>query len=108
MEYLFWIVAIIIIWAVISAGLRKAKYNRMLEKYGDSTIAQRIIDRTMWQGQTEEQLIDSLGLPSVKDSSVLKTKTKDTWKYHQEGANRFALRIIVENGLVVGWKQKGD
>ncbi|PKN66998.1 MAG: DUF2845 domain-containing protein, partial [Deltaproteobacteria bacterium HGW-Deltaproteobacteria-10] len=38
--------------------------------------------------------------------AVLKTKTKKTWKYHQQGTNRFGLRVTVENGYVVGWDKK--
>ena len=59
-----------------------------------------------WQGQTEEQLLDSLGKPKDIDQKVLKTKTKEIWKYNETGKNRYALKITLENGKVVGWDQK--
>jgi hypothetical protein len=36
----------------------------------------------------------------------MKTKTKEVWKYHQRGANRYGLKITLENGRVVGWENK--
>jgi hypothetical protein len=59
-----------------------------------------------WQGQTQEQLLDSLGRPADTDTKVLKTKTKEIWKYNRVGKNRFGLRVTVENGVVVGWDKK--
>jgi hypothetical protein len=47
-----------------------------------------------------------LGNPLDVDQKVLKTKKKEVWKYQPKGANRYALRVILENGLVVGWEQK--
>ena len=41
------------------------------------------------------------------DNKVLKTKTKDIWKYNRTGTNRYGLRITVENDIVVGWDKKG-
>lgn len=112
MEWLAWIIGIAIAWKVVATYFaekrRKERIAFLMSKYGDEKIVDMIMERTMWQGQTEEQLRDSLGNPAAMDASVLKTKTKDVWKYHREGRNRFALRVIVENGLVVGWKQKGD
>jgi hypothetical protein len=40
------------------------------------------------------------------DETVLKKNSRQTWKYGQTGVNRFALRINVENGVVVGWAEK--
>lgn len=75
-------------------------------KYRDPGIVNMIMNRMLWQGQTTEQLRDSLGNPEDVDEKVLKTKTKHIWKYHQTGRNRFGLKITVENNVVVGWDKK--
>jgi hypothetical protein len=59
-----------------------------------------------WQGQSKEQLLDSLGRPADIDQKVMKTKVKEIWKYNQMGVNRFGLRISIENNVVIGWDQK--
>ena len=54
-----------------------------------------------------EQLLDSIGRPIDRDQRVLKTKTKETWKYHPSGRNRYRLRVMLEDDVVVGWEKKG-
>lgn len=79
----------IVAWVLISRLLKKKRRAALLEKYGDEKIVDMIMRRMFWQGQTEPQLIDSLGQPADIDKKVYKAKTKDTWKYHQTGKNRF-------------------
>ena len=55
---------------------------------------------------TEGMLIDSWGRPEETDGKNSKTKIKKTLKYGRTGKNRFANRVTVEDGLVVGWEQK--
>lgn len=62
--------------------------------------------RLIWQGMTEEQLIDSWGKPVAKDHRIYKTKISETFKYNQIGKNRFGSRVRLERGIVVGWEQK--
>ncbi|WP_202593987.1 MULTISPECIES: hypothetical protein [Geobacter] len=90
------------------ASLREAEQRRLAltAKYADPLLIEKIMSRHFWQGQTEEQLRDSLGHPYDIDERVLKTKSKQIWKYHPMGRNRFGLRITLENGLVVGWDDK--
>ena len=85
---------------------RKAREDRIYQKYGHNEIAERIIKGTIWVGETSEQLMDSLGNPIDIDESVLKTKKKEVWKYCQKSANRFGYRIKLENSIVVGWDEK--
>jgi hypothetical protein len=54
--------------------LAQARHDELLAKYGDEKVVQAIIDRSYWQGQTMEQLRDSLGHPEDIDQKVLKTK----------------------------------
>jgi hypothetical protein len=97
---------VVVFAAIVSAHNKRKRREALMRKYGDAEIVDRIMDHRFWQGQTTEQLMDSLGRPADIDEKVFKTKTKQTWKYSPTGKNRFALRITVENGLVVGWDQK--
>ena len=83
---------------------RAAERQRLVDKYGDE-IADRILAHTIWQGMTEEQLLESWGAPADRDREIRKTTTKETWKYRQTGRNRFSNRVFLENGVVIGWKQ---
>ena len=77
-----------------------------MSKYGDSHLVEKLMAKSIWQGQTEGQLIDSIGKPLDIDQKVLKTKVKETWKYDRSGKNRYNLKVVFENGLVVGWDKK--
>jgi uncharacterized protein len=81
-----------------------ARRKRMLiAKYGDADAA-RILAGQVWQGMTEEQLVDSWGRPIEIGSEVTRTKKKEIWKYGQTGKNRFKERVTLENGVVSGWR----
>lgn len=88
---------------VAEAEQRKAA---LIEKYHDESIVDKILSRTIWVGETEEQLRDSLGPPVDIDEKVLKTKKKSTWKYFPAGGKKFKLRVTLDNGVVVGWDEK--
>jgi uncharacterized protein len=81
-----------------------AERQRLVAKYG-AEIADRILAGVIWQGMTEEQLLESRGSPVDKDYEVRKSTRKETWKYGQVGKNRFSNRVFLENGIVTGWKQ---
>jgi hypothetical protein len=76
------------------------------EKYKKDEIVDRILNREFWTGQSEDQLQDSLGQAHAIDKQVLKTKRKETWKYHEIKKGQFQLKIVLENGKVVAWDQK--
>jgi len=84
----------------------KRRRQELLEKYGDESVVERIMNRIIWQGMSQEQLIDSWGRPVAKDQKVYKTKIAETFKYNQTGKNQFKDRVLLENGFVVGWKQR--
>lgn len=85
---------------------RKRRFDRLMAKYGDLSIVQRIMAAKMWQGMTEEMLVDSWGLPVDRDVEVYKTRTTEVWKYRQTGRNRFKSRVTVQNGVVVGYRER--
>ncbi|MFM5537023.1 hypothetical protein ACET8U_06715 [Aeromonas veronii] len=85
---------------------KKQRLEYLRNKYKSEELVQNIYHRYFWVGQTSAQLLDSLGKPAAVDNMVMKTKVKDVWKYNKRGANRYALRITIENGFVVGWEKK--
>lgn len=102
------VVVVVIIGLVIAsrANKRRKRLEALRRKYPEE-IVQRILGGQIWQGQTEEQLIDAIGSPAEVDTKVLKTMQREIWKYGRISAKRFRLRITVENGMVAGWDQKG-
>lgn len=106
MELIVILVLAVAAWLFISSYNKKKRREELIKKYGDAEIVTRIMKKMFWQGQTQEQLRDSLGRPLDTDEKVLKTKTKEVWKYNRVGKNRYGLRITLENGIVVGWDQK--
>ena len=103
-------IAIIVMFIVLKAiddnrAIQERKQS-IHQKYGYTEIADRIINKNIWVGETSEQLLDSLGQPLDIDQKVFKTKTKEIWKYYRYGINRYGLRMIIENDVVVGWDKK--
>jgi|SRR5208283_203981 len=92
------------IWFKISQSKARLAYLR--DKYKDEAIVHRIIRHLFWEGQTSEQLVDSLGNPASVDHKMLKTRKREIWKYDRQGVNRYALRITLDEDTVVGWDQK--
>ena len=68
--------------------------------------ANAIMAGQVWVGMPADMLLESKGRPVDTESKVLKTKSKETWKYQQFGKGRYALRVFLENGVVVGWDDK--
>ena len=97
-----------IIVAVVLFNIHQNRKRRadLLAKKGDQSIEDRIMNKKIWQGMSEMQLIDSWGIPVEKGQKLYKTKASEVFKYNQTGKNRFASRVRVENGIVVGWEQK--
>ena len=89
------IAALIALTALIAAfsfwGYRQRR-KHLIEKYGDAEIARRLMKGIIWQGETRAQLLESLGKPVDTDEKVLKTKTKEIWKYRRTARNRFVSK----------------
>ena len=97
------VIALVFLYKLSQKRKRRAE---LMEKYQDDEIVQSIMNRSFWQGQTSEQLRDSLGNPVDIDEKILKTKKKEIWKYNPQGGNRFGLRITLDDDVVIGWEQK--
>ena len=95
---------IIVICACVVAfllyrAIKKKKRVRYLEqKYVNKRKVEKIINGDIWQGETAEQLVDSIGNPDVIDDTLLKTQKKVVWKYGRRGAKSYNL--IVRNELI--------
>jgi len=111
-ESVGWVFFVILVVAVIGLVIwyqlvkNKKRGEELMEKYQDSELVEALMSRSFWQGQTSEQLTDSLGPPQDIDQKILKTKKKEVWKYNHQGGNRYGLRITLDDDKVVGWDQK--
>lgn len=105
---MWWIYLIVILLIIVFIAyvLLKIKRKRLMEKYMDKELVDRIMQGHIWLEQTEEQLKDSIGKPIAIDNKVMKTRHREVWKYDQTGKNRFALRITLDDGIVVAWDKK--
>lgn len=79
----------------------------LIAKYGSPDEADRIMNQQIWAGMTSDQLIDSVGKPEGIDQAVTVRKTREVWKYHKFGENRYRNRVTVEQGRVTAWTAKG-
>lgn len=77
----------------------------LLERFSEEDV-DRIMNQVLWKGETAEMLIESIGRPLSIDQKVLKTRVKEVWKYAQLGHRRYATRITLEDGVVIGWDVK--
>ena len=100
------VLGVILLLAIREDSRRRARIQALRDKYPEDVV-QRILAGQIWQGQTEDQLVDTLGRPVEVDRKILKTMRREIWKYKQTSAQRFGLRITVENGYVSGWDHKG-
>lgn len=104
------LIACLVVWDRRKGGelvvqQRSDRLAALTARFG-AAVAERIMAGEVWQGQTEEQLQEALGAPAAVNERVLKTKTKHVWKYHAIAANRYALHVMLEDGVVVGWEDK--
>lgn len=100
------VVAIIALYIWYRSVQTKKRRETLMDKYQDSSLVEKLMEKSFWQGQTSGQLLDSLGRPKDIDEKILKTKKKEVWKYNHQSGNRYGLRITLDNDVVVGWDQK--
>ena len=93
------------VWLKFAKRAKRLAYLR--GKYGDESVVQHIMSKTLWQGETAEQVRDSIGLPSSIDNNLLKTRKREVWKYHPHGRGRYRLRVTLDNDVVIEIKMLG-
>lgn len=105
-EYKGWFIFCIIfsLVMILSSLSEFLKKRYLWNKYHDQDVVEKIYKKQFWQGQTNEQLKDSIGPPSDVDRKVLKTKTKETWKYNEHQKGRYKYKFFLENDEVIGWE----
>jgi hypothetical protein len=103
----------VVIFSVLVLGIVWYKHDQrqkrivyLRTKYGDERVVEWILQRRFWQGQTSQQLMDSLGNPRGIDRKSMATRKREVWKYNPRGVNRFGLRITLDNDIVANWDQK--
>ena len=104
--FILLIIAAIVLVFVLKAAAKRKKLEYLMGKYGNEQIVSLVYSHKYWQGQTAEQLTDSLGNPQCVDRKLLKTMKREVWKYNQRGVNRYGLRITLDNDIVNSWDHK--
>lgn len=99
------LVLLILLPGILRRRAARQRREALTARFGPD-VADAIMRRQVWQGQTEAMLIEARGAPADVDETVLKTKVKRTYKFERVAANRFAFKVFVENGVVVGWEDK--
>ncbi len=80
------------------------RIRRIQTKYqATPDILADILDQVIWEGESEDQLLDSIGKPHDVQRLARKTKHKEIWKYGHEGGNRYRLRITLDDHVVASW-----
>ena len=100
------IIGMIMAQSAAAAKAEAERKSRIYAKYGSTPLAEKLVGRIIWAGETAVELRYSLGEPLDIDQKVLKTKKKEIWKYNKTGTNRYGLKVTLDNDLVVGWDQK--
>lgn len=100
-------IAIAVVALAIVAWLNARRRLRLLAKYGDQEVVNLIMHKKVWEGMTQDQLLESWGRPAEIDERVLKTKTAHVYKYNPSGKNAFRDRVKLDDGIVIGWDQRG-
>ena len=99
--------AVVILAIVLVIGLNARRRIKLLAKYNDQHAVDMIMSRRIWEGMTQDQLIDAWGKPAEIDERVLKTKTAHVYKYNRSGKASFRDKVKLDDGVVIGWDQKG-
>lgn len=86
---------------------QEIRKKQMINKYGDE-VGGKIVNGEVWVGMDEDQLYDSKGIPDdMKQKQTLK-RTITTYYYGRHygsrSAEKFEMRVTIENGKVIQWK----
>jgi len=89
----------------------EARKQYLFNKYNNPALVERILSRDIRQGDSKDIVTDALGTPASIDTDVLKTKTKEVWKYrkgNEKRVNQHNIIVKFENSVVVGWEDKNE
>lgn len=80
------------------------KRRNLIARFGERDGALVLAGRA-WQGATAAMIVEMYGNPDEVSRKVYKTKTAETWKYGPLPRNKYRLRVMIENGVCVGWEE---
>lgn len=85
---------------------RVERREKLLQKYKDEKIVNRMMSNEVWFSQTAGQLVDSIGPPEKVIDKMLVTKKKEIWKYYHKSGNRYGLWVTLVNDVVEDYNYK--
>ncbi|MBP3139112.1 hypothetical protein ACTFQ5_20955 [Aliivibrio fischeri] len=94
-----------IVTLLVVIFIEKRRKNYLLSKYMDEYVVEQILKNRIWQGQTKEEVEDSIGLPVKIERTVFKHNITECWKYKKR-KGEYSFLVLFENGEVVGWHEK--
>lgn len=102
------VIGLVLILAIaLLVWMNAARRLSLMARYNDEKAVDMIMHKRIWEGMTSEQLIEAWGRPAEIDERVLKTKVVHVYKYGRTGKNAFREKVRLDDGVVVGWDQKG-
>jgi hypothetical protein len=90
------------------SGEKKSEAEKKFEvKYGDKTIAKKIVDKELWIGMSKDMLLDVKGSPDHKTERVSSNKKKEEYFYGEfqnlRGNDSYKFRVVLVNDEVISW-----
>lgn len=77
-----------------------------MKKYKNQRVVDRIIEQILWEGETYEQVVDSLGRAKSIDLKVFKGNKREILKYNYDKYKiRYLTKVTLENGKIIGWEE---
>jgi len=84
---------------------RDEEWARLVYNFGKEG-AQNVQQKRLWLGAPHTAVTEMFGPPLARDEKVKAGLVVHTCKYFSTGANRYALRVTLENGRVTEWDDK--
>lgn len=83
-------------------------YQAVQAAYGEA-VADKVRNAIVWVGMPEHLLYAALGKPGKVVDNLVRGVRKQKWLYGGEenrlGNMKYKHEILIQNGLVVGWKE---
>jgi len=89
-------------------GRRGEKAARLLSKYRDRGIVDRLMTGMPWDGMTRDMLIDLAGPPVRIDRVTKKSVDTEVYIYERKPVRGFRRRVTLTDGVVNGWEIRGE
>jgi hypothetical protein len=83
--FFFGFIAIMVSLLAFHFYAEGARRQEIKDQYGDSERGELILKRQIFQGMSQWELISSWGQPDAKETTILKSKCKETWMYGKSG-----------------------